>query len=348
MSFRFNLLTLNIELRAGPSRKVTIPDFYTFGHLHQLIVFLFEWDDSHLHRFEVPKQSCLSATDMDLLWLNQLENHLDSHAFTWVSNPMSFLRTGEQKEINEQTVDLQYAFQKIGNVVGYEYDFCSSWRAQISLNNIEPIKVIKRTDFKPRINIVGGKGNTISEYNQKQLNQDIAKMAQFVYFPLNTNTKSISQNNNHNKDELIEEKKTDQNIKSIARHWMITHKIDDQTENSNTLINLSDDLLIFIINYLKFTDIMYSVLKLSKRFYTLNNNRHLLYSLKNFPFGRRKSFDLLQKYCSYLIKTKQTNYFIYKDIKILKWVNIMMDDLYMDENNETPTCVLFKNLYSLK
>ena len=80
MSFSFTELTLKIKLQAGPLRKVTIPAFYTFGHLHKLLVFLFEWDDSHLHRFELKMPAEDEDDDLDpsdplFLMINEMKKN---------------------------------------------------------------------------------------------------------------------------------------------------------------------------------------------------------------------------------------------------------------------------------
>ena len=184
----FNLLTLKLKLGKyrGPNRIVTIPDFYTFGHLHKLMVFLFEWDDDHLHKFMVPDKSP-SISDIDpedpLFYLESFVTHND---YIWVSNPMSFI--GESKEQNENNVLLSTAFGTVDDSVEYEYDFGDSWKVTISLKQIET-RILDK-NYIPSVNVVGGRGKTIPEYSQEggttynknRINRELSERHEFVYF----------------------------------------------------------------------------------------------------------------------------------------------------------------------
>eukprot|EP01084_Bolivina_argentea_P051006 93828_1 len=211
--FPFQVLTLKIKLKAGTLRKVTIPDFYTFGHLHKLMVFLFEWDDDHLHKFELPKPVTYADFDLDpnnpqdciLFNMMKTQKH-----YIWVSNELSFLGMhNDHKEQNEDDTTLSIGFKSIGDKIHYEYDFGSSWHVDIEAINIES-KTVKKSEFVPSIQIVGGRGKTIPEYggpsaggtkyNKKKLNEDIAKHKEFVYYPYD-----VSAANNHNRNESEEE-----------------------------------------------------------------------------------------------------------------------------------------------
>eukprot|EP01083_Nonionella_stella_P126890 384336_1 len=186
------ILTLKIKLRGGPLRKVTIPDFYKFSHLHELMVHLFEWDDGHLHRFELPQEPDLSALPdrSDPLYDLISRCMTSNDNYKWVSNPMSFLRTGDKEEENESNVRLSSAFKQVGDSVGYEYDFGDSWRVQIDLVNLEA-KTVRKSRYSPGIKIVGGRGKTIPEYgrdggtayNRDALNRSIANVDELIYYP---------------------------------------------------------------------------------------------------------------------------------------------------------------------
>eukprot|EP01083_Nonionella_stella_P019672 54630_1 len=134
---------------------------------------------------------------------------------------------------------------------------------------------------------------------------------------------------------------------------------------SPAMSNLMDDLLIHIMQYLKFDELIHSVWILSKRLHKLRNNSHSLYSLKNYPLYCRHSSNLMEKYCDSLIKTDKTDTFIYRDIKKLEWMNLFdeLDDRFdryryteeeiiralqpRESDALTTTMVLFQNLHSL-
>ena len=222
MSFSYNKLSLNIQLRVGcgcdgpwrdpgPSREVTIPDFFNFGHLHKLMVLLFGWTNQHLHRFEVPKVDPWANPDpnddcyMALLMIARTRKY-----HTWVSDPNSFLHIHEDnKERDEAEVPLSFAFSVAGDWVEYEYDFCKAWRAKIYCTAIER-KTVKKACFAPSIQVIAGKGDTMPEYrdrgrdavatayNRKALNEAIADSSDmFMFLPYDADGES---------DELVEEK----------------------------------------------------------------------------------------------------------------------------------------------
>merc|ERR1712228_336307 len=197
-------LTLRIKLGAGPLRIVTIADEYTFAHLHRLFCLLFKWDNSHLHRFEVPKESSLppSADPVFSMLMQSMPK-----SFVWISNPMSFLRMGGTEERNEADVSLSFGFKNVGDCVEYEYDFGDSWRAKIDLINIES-KRVRASLSLPLITVIGGRGPVIPEfggnlpmpYNANQLNQQLGQMNEFVYHPLN-----VAIGDNHDEDDDLQQ-----------------------------------------------------------------------------------------------------------------------------------------------
>ena len=224
MSFNFNLLTLNIKLTAGPLRKVTIPDFYRFSHLHDLIMWLFEFDDQHLHKFEVkPKEIDDSDPASDDLEadnpLFRLMAKMREREYIWISNPDSFLRTGDVEEKNEAHVSLSFGFQQEGDSVNYEYDFGDSWRVKIDLINKET-KTVNPSEYVPCIEIVGGRGKTVPEYgrsggtkyNKKQLNESIVNQPFYTFYSSEFIEEMKEQENeneddNHNGDDNQDSKK---------------------------------------------------------------------------------------------------------------------------------------------
>ena len=235
-SFSFNLLTLKIKLTAGPLRKVTIPDYYTFGHLHQLFLFLFDWDDSHLHRFEVPKEldeSQVPSADSPLF---RYALQCMSNNWVWISNPMSFVGGG-QEEKDEADIALSFGFKNVGDSVEYEYDFGDSWRAKINLENIEA-KRVKKSEYTPGIIVVGGRGKTVPEYggeggkryNKKKLNEALLEMSQFVLYPLNVNAYEEDQEEDED-DDLQHDR--NHNKASKSKQSSVLGKSKRQNENAN-------------------------------------------------------------------------------------------------------------------
>ena len=51
-------------------RRVLIPDKITFADLHQIIQVLFEWENIHLHSFQIPS---------DHIYIENCEKKRDSH-----------------------------------------------------------------------------------------------------------------------------------------------------------------------------------------------------------------------------------------------------------------------------
>merc|ERR1712228_864335 len=198
-------LTLRIKLGAGPLRIVTIADEYTFAHLHRLFCLLFKWDNSHLHRFEVPKESSLppSADPVFSMLMQSMPK-----SFVWISNPMSFLRMGGTEERNEADVSLSFGFKNVDDCVEYEYDFGDSWRAKIDLINIES-KRVRKSENTPGIKVVGGRGKTVPEYggnggnkyDKKKLNEELDAMDEFVYYPLNGYEEESDDDHKEDEDE---------------------------------------------------------------------------------------------------------------------------------------------------
>ena len=182
LTFSFKLYTLKIKLSAGALRKVSIPDYYTFAHLHQLFLYLFDWMDGHLHKFEVPFSQ---EPPIDYTVETWYQNR---NKYTWVSDPRSFLRSDDFEDRNEAHTPLSFGFKNVGDSVEFEYDFSVYWPAKISLIRIEQ-KLIKTSEYVPRITIVGGKDPTISD--KKRLNEELSRMKKFVFFPLKPNTNIV-------------------------------------------------------------------------------------------------------------------------------------------------------------
>eukprot|EP01083_Nonionella_stella_P049406 131674_1 len=113
---------------------------------------------------------------------------------------------------------------------------------------------------------------------------------------------------------------------------------------TTTMSNLIDDLLINIMQYLTFWELIHSVSMLSKRLHKFRDNSHSLYSVKNYPIRRRDS-HLMEKYCRSLIQTKKTETFIWRHIKELKWMNC---PIMRPRGIPRGELVLFKSLHSLQ
>lgn len=108
-------------------RRVLVPSTYSFRHLHNVIQTVFDWQNYHLHVFEVKKEgSKMKRIVMDddpetLEWLD-----LDSYDV-----------------LQERFLAIEDIFPDFGEVT-YEYDFGDSWEHTITLE-----KVIKSNVFKP-------------------------------------------------------------------------------------------------------------------------------------------------------------------------------------------------------
>jgi len=115
-----------------------------------------------------------------------------SNNWVWVSNRMSFLGGGDHEERNETDVALSFGFNSVGDAVEYEYDFGDSWRAKVTLEQIDA-KQVRTSEYTPGIIVVGGRGKTVPEYgggggnayNKKKLNEELSQMDEFVHYPAN-------------------------------------------------------------------------------------------------------------------------------------------------------------------
>ncbi len=89
-------------------RRVIVPEKITFGELHEIIQILFDWQEMHLHAFEIPADHIC----------------IDNEGDTW----------GEHYD---ETVTLIDSFFKNYKWIRYTYDFGDDWRHRINIEKID-------------------------------------------------------------------------------------------------------------------------------------------------------------------------------------------------------------------
>ena len=257
-TFSFNLLTLRIKQTKGPLRKVTIPDYYTFGHLHQLFLFLFDWNDNHLHVFKVPQQLDGSP---ELEAVNPAEHAL----YNWIlemaaQDPERFadrglppspkMRQREPPKVmlsnlmpdgsdcgyqNEAIIPLSFGFKNVGASVEYEYDLGASWTVKIDLLQTES-QTVRSTEYTPGVIVIGGRGPTIPKYdgqfgkayNRNALNEELGQMNKFVYYPPNVNVEEKDANkedDDDNEDDEDDDLQPNPNHNNVRRNSVLGKRI---------------------------------------------------------------------------------------------------------------------------
>merc|ERR1712062_574874 len=203
------------------------------------MVFLFEWDDSHLHRFELPLKdeddTNLGGMDpSNPLYL--IMSQMRKNDFLWVSNPLSFLRDGMKEERDEEEVTLSYAFKAESDAIQYEYDFGDSWRVQIYCVGVKR-KTVRKSQFIPSVRVVGGRGPTIPEYGQsggtpykkKELNRTLEGMEEFIYYPWNSS-------NQHQVEEHGEEEEAEEEEEEGEEDSDLEYLSPRRSRNNNTSV----------------------------------------------------------------------------------------------------------------
>ncbi|BDD11342.1 hypothetical protein FUAX_37740 [Fulvitalea axinellae] len=110
-------------------RRIQMDAESTFADLHEAIQVLMDWEDSHLHRFELADRTQImpgTYTDM---------------------NPW-----GEDDHLHDEKTKLKQFFVKEGTVVEYRYDFGDSWDHVIKLEKILDGNVMIPVCLKGKMN----------------------------------------------------------------------------------------------------------------------------------------------------------------------------------------------------
>lgn len=89
-------------------RRVIVPEKITFGELHEIIQILFDWQDMHLHAFEIPADHIC----------------IDNEDDTWGDH-------------YDETVTLVDSFFKNYKWIRYTYDFGDDWRHRINIEKMD-------------------------------------------------------------------------------------------------------------------------------------------------------------------------------------------------------------------
>lgn len=110
-------------------RRITIPSYYSFHHLHFSIQAAFGWDDCHLYQFS---DNGLSSKSI----ICKLNDELDSV---------------DQEQLDATLIPLSRIFTREGDTYTYIYDFGDCWQHTILLE-----KVIPKVSCVPEL--IGGKG----------------------------------------------------------------------------------------------------------------------------------------------------------------------------------------------
>ncbi len=133
----FNLYQLKIEIEMEGYeiwRRVLVPSTFSFRHLHAIIQTVFDWQNYHLHMFEVKKTG---AKTINIVMDD------DPETLEWLDLDLYDV-------LQERLVALEDILP-IHEEVTYEYDFGDSWMHKITLE-----KVIKSNSF--RALFIEGKG----------------------------------------------------------------------------------------------------------------------------------------------------------------------------------------------
>lgn len=97
-------------------RRVNVPSYFTFMHMHYVIQTVFGWSNSHLYQFS--------------------DNGFESKEIITVLDWN--LETDNQKQLEASEVHLSDIFMKEGDTYTYIYDFGDSWEHTITLEKILP------------------------------------------------------------------------------------------------------------------------------------------------------------------------------------------------------------------
>lgn len=110
-------------------RRIIIPSYFSFNHLHYVIQAVFGWTDSHLYQFSGNGFGSNSV-------ICKLYDEYESH---------------EQEQLDAMIIPLSRIFKREGDTYTYIYDFGDSWQHTILLE-----KVIPKVSYLP--DLLDGKG----------------------------------------------------------------------------------------------------------------------------------------------------------------------------------------------
>lgn len=94
-------------------RRVTVPSYYTFAHLHQLIQLAFDWENEHLYEFSVSDKKSKTI-------ISELEDEPDL------------------THLEAEETPLGRFFEKKGDKLLYTYDFGDNWTHSLILEKVIP------------------------------------------------------------------------------------------------------------------------------------------------------------------------------------------------------------------
>jgi hypothetical protein len=114
-TFQFKV-TLNGIKKPPVWRRVTVPSYYTFMHLHFVLQVVMGWENSHLYQFS--------------------EKRFGSE--TVITEIYEDLDPGDQQQVEAKKTPLSQIFKKEGDKFVYVYDFGDSWEHTITLEKIIP------------------------------------------------------------------------------------------------------------------------------------------------------------------------------------------------------------------
>ena len=135
LDFELYQLKIKIDIEGFDIwRKVLVPSTYSFRHLHNIIQTVFDWQNYHLHAFEVKKDDMIVIRVV-------MDNNPDT---------LEWLDFYDYDVLQESFVALEDIFPEYSEV-SYEYDFGDSWNHTITCE-----KSIKSHEFK--VSYLGGEG----------------------------------------------------------------------------------------------------------------------------------------------------------------------------------------------
>ncbi|AKB22702.1 plasmid pRiA4b ORF-3 family protein [Methanosarcina sp. WH1] len=101
-------------------RRIQVPENYTFLDLHDAIQDVMDWDDYHLHEFEMPNPK----TGM----MDRIGTESDD------------LEGFEEPLVPEKKTKISKYFTPENKIALYTYDFGDNWQVKVRLEKIHPIK----------------------------------------------------------------------------------------------------------------------------------------------------------------------------------------------------------------
>lgn len=124
-----DLLQLKIQIEMESFdiwRRVLVPSTYSFRNLHTIIQAVFDWQNYHLHQFEVKKEGSKTK---------QIIMNDDPETIEWLDF--------ERYDIIQERFVALYEMFSEGTEVTYQYDFGDNWEHNITFE-----KVVKSNEFK--------------------------------------------------------------------------------------------------------------------------------------------------------------------------------------------------------